>query len=775
MAALVLLCYWPVLHGALLWDDPAHVTRADLRSASGLWRIWAELGATQQYYPVLHSAFWLEHRLWGDATLGYHLLNVLLHATSCCLLALLLRCLWDANWRPAGGASGPRATVPAGTEWIVALIFAVHPVCTESVAWISEQKNTLSLCLYLLAAMAYVRFIEQRQWRAYALASGLFLLAIGTKTVTATLPAALLVVLWWKQGRLAWRRDVVPLLPWFGAGLVAGLFTAWVERKLIGAEGAAFELSLVERVLLAGRVVWFYVGKLVWPADLAFFYPRWNVSAAALGWLGYLGAALAVTVGLWLNRRRTPGLLAGWLLFGGSLFPALGFFNVYPFAFSYVADHFQYHAGVSFLATTIAALAVLSRRLAAWGPKAGALLAAGVILLFSLHTARESRLYVNDETLFNATLARTPDCWIAHQILGVTYGKMPGRSADAIRHYEAVIRLNPEHPDAYHGLGVEFAKQPGRRDEVIQLYRKSIELRPTFIEAHNNLGVELSMDPATFAEAVAHFETVLELRPGHPNAHVNLAQTLARMPGRRDDAIRHYETALQLRPDDVRAHNGLAYLLAQIPGRLPEAIAHGEAAVAASPRDPQAHYQLANALAVRPEGAAEAIRHYEIALELEPQLAPAHYGLANTLVHLPGRSAEAVTHYERALALDPGFLEAHINLANLLTSIEPRREEAIAHYEAALRLNPNLPWVHHNLALVLAQDPAQARAAMQHCEEALRLNPDYLDAMNSLGILYAQQGDTAQARAVWQRALQKDPAFAPARQNLQLLDQQTAR
>lgn len=167
VCGLVLACCWPALHGGLVWDDQAHVTRPDLRSGAGLGRIWLEVGATQQYYPVLHSAFWVEHRLWGDAIFGYHLVNVMLYAASCCLLALVLRRLW--NLHPAGAPNADHA-MPAEAEWLAALIFAVHPVCVESVDWISEQKNTLSLVFYLLAALVYLDFESRRRLWSYWLA-----------------------------------------------------------------------------------------------------------------------------------------------------------------------------------------------------------------------------------------------------------------------------------------------------------------------------------------------------------------------------------------------------------------------------------------------------------------------------------------------------------------------------------------------------------------------------------------------------------------------------
>src|SRR5882724_8340241 len=248
-----LIAYLPALTGEFLWDDMGHVTRPDLQSWYGLWRIWFEVGATQQYYPLLHSACWIEHGIWGDATIGYHLINVLWHATSACLLAAFLR----------------RLAIPGAV--LAALVFSLHPVCVESVAWISEQKNTLSTVFCLAAALAWLRFEDERRPARYAIAILFFLAALLTKTVTATLPAALLVVAWWRRGRLSWRDDVQPLLLWLILGLAAGLGTAWLESAQIGAGGGDFALGALERGLLAGRVVWFYLGKLLWPFGLTFF------------------------------------------------------------------------------------------------------------------------------------------------------------------------------------------------------------------------------------------------------------------------------------------------------------------------------------------------------------------------------------------------------------------------------------------------------------------------------------------------------------------------
>src|SRR4051812_32714143 len=344
----ILVVYQPVWNGGFLWDDAAHVTRPDLRSLQGLWSIWFTPGATQQYYPLTHSFFWLQHRLWGDAPLGYHVVNLVLHASAASMIGLLL-------WR---------LSIP-GT-YLVAAIFALHPIQVESVAWISEIKNTLSAVLYLASALAWLRFRDKRDAGSYALSLSLFVLALCSKTVTATLPAALLVIEWWRRRRLSWPRDVLPLVPFFVVGAAAGLATIWVERTLVGAEGVAFDFTPIERALIAGRALWFYAGKLFWPTNLVFIYPRWSVSEH-MGWQYlYPAAAIAAIALAWMVRSRSRGPLAGVLFFAGTLFPALGFFNVYPFLFSFVADHFQYLASLGLIALAGGGTAWLLHRRRWW-------------------------------------------------------------------------------------------------------------------------------------------------------------------------------------------------------------------------------------------------------------------------------------------------------------------------------------------------------------------------------------------------------------------------
>jgi len=580
IAVAVFIAYFPALSGGLLWDDLSHITVPELRSLQGLWRIWTELGATQQYYPMLHSAFWLEHRLWGDSLVGYHVAGVVLHSAAASLLVLILRQL------------EVRGALFAG------LIFALHPVCVESVAWISEQKNTLSAVFYLAAAYVYLRFVEGAGRKAgtttlkadlkvsnatadtrtetvvvptfrsagYWVSFALFVCALLSKSVTATLPAALLVVLWWQRGRLDWRRDVLPQVPWFVMAAIAGAFTIWFEHDVIGARGADFTLSAVQRLLLAGRVVWFYLAKLLWPAGLNFIYPRWSIDASAAWQYLFLVAAVAMAVALGVLARPHSafepssqtvaagrrGPLAGYLFFVGTLVPVLGFVNVYPFLFSYVADHFQYLASPGVIVPVASVLVLSSARL---GVALQRVLGTGLLVALGMLTWNRSAVFENAETLYRDVIAQNPQAWMAYQNLGTELASR-NRLSEAIDAYEGALRARPDFPQARNNLvlahmklGDAAAELPDRIPSAIWHYESVLRIQPDHFRAHYNLGTILMDLPERHAEAVTHLEAAVKMRPESTEAQVNLGVALADIPARSQEAIAHLEIALAKKPD----------------------------------------------------------------------------------------------------------------------------------------------------------------------------------------------------------------------------------
>jgi protein O-mannosyl-transferase len=619
----VLAAYLPAWNGQPIWDDTAHITRPELRSASGLARIWIEPGATQQYYPLVHSVFWVEHRLWDDAPAGYHLANILMHALAALLLWQVLRQL----------------RVPGA--WLAAAIFALHPVQVESVAWISELKNTLSAVCYFGAALACLKFDETRKPGAYALALALFLVGLAAKTVIATLPAALLVIHWWQRGKLDWKRDVLPLLPFFATGLVGGLFTASVERTFIGAQGRDFDFSLLDRVLIAGRAIWFYLGKLVWPAQLTFIYPRWHLHPADAGAFAFPLAVFLALAGLaWLARRHRAPLAAA-LFFGITLFPALGFFNVYPFLYSFVADHFQYlaSAGIITLAAAGAARWLEQRRL--WGSARGHALCLALLAALGFLTWRQSAMYADAETLWRTTLRRNPDCFMAHNNLAeILYQK--GQVDKAIAELQLAVAAKPDAAKAHYNLG-NFLLHRGRRDEAVAELQKALAIEPRDVVAINCLGTAY-MQQGDPDAALAQFRRSMEIRPDNATAWRSLGEAFLQL-GRLDEAIPALQKSGALLPDPGTFGSLGNALLQQ--GRVDEAAAALTRAVKLQPNNAVLHHNLGAVLLEAGDNAG-ALQHLEASLKLGLNSPDALNDLAWLLATCPNA---ALRNGPRAVAL----------------------------------------------------------------------------------------------------------------------------
>ena len=693
---LALLCaYWPCLSGQPIWDDDAHLTRADLRSVDGLRRIWTDVHATQQYYPVLHTAFWVEHRLWGDANVGYHLVNVTLHSLAAALLVAL------------GARLGVRLA------WIGGALFALHPVMVESVAWISEQKNTLSTLFYLAAALAFLSFQEQRSRRWYSLGTIAFALALLSKSVTATLPAALLVISWWRRGRLSWRGDVRPLLPWVAMAGGMACVTIWVEQSVVGAVGETWSLSLSERILISGRASWFYLGKLVWPAGLTFIYPRWELdTGSAFHWLFPVSGVFAI-IGLWMNRHRARAPLAFALLFVGSVFPALGFFSVYPFRYSFVADHFQ-HLGAMWLfvgAATGATFIVRRLRTSFAVRAAAACVVIGVLGVVSRLHARDFR---SARSLYASILEKDPGSFFAHHSLGMLL-VAEGHPDQALGHFRAALAREDSTPEIWFGLGLALS-HADRLEEAAAAYEKGFRIGGGLTDAESNYG-DVLRRLGRVDEAIQHLTKVLAVDPAHGAARHNLGLALAQS-GRWDAAVSELTEAAVRQPSRAATWLALGRALAAV-HRQGEAIAAFARAVELDPGSSEAEHLLGVTLAVGGR-VTEALDHLRAARRLDPENVRIQLDLAVTVLD-SGGWAEAGQELAAVLRVAPDSALAHDRLGVAL-SRQSRFEEALAHFQDAVRISPADAGFRYDLAVALAR--AQRRSeAMEQLRTALALQP----------------------------------------------------
>jgi tetratricopeptide (TPR) repeat protein len=725
LIALVFIAYTRVFNAGFIWDDESHLTQNPcIVGPLGLKEIWTSTRAV--YYPLVLTTFWALHKFVGLNPAPYHILNVLMHAGSAVLLWRVLRQLQIRG------------------AWLGAALWALHPITAQSVAWVTELKNTQSCLFYLLSIFCFLKWQEQprmtritriadirkqggalskaaqrrlrncrwlvssaHQWR-FALSLVFFILATVSKPSTVMLPVVLALCVWWRRGRIQWR-DLAALAPFALISALASVWTIWEQKFHAGASGPEWAQTWPERLIITGRAIWFYLGKLIWPHPLIFIYPRWEINSSQL--IAYLPllAALTGLLALWLTRAKwSRSVFFAAAYYVVSLFPVLGFFSVFFFRYSFVSDHFQYLASMGPLALAGAGIVTvvgrlgelrkLSRadtnalqfsgdRIATIGLKSLLLPAISGTLLFMLVflTWRQAAVYHDLITLYTATLARNPGCWMAHYNLGI------------------VLR------------------DQGEMDQAITHYRQAVALRPSYAEAHYNLG-RLLVQKGQLNDAIAHYEKALEINPADAEAHNNLGVTLFGS-GRVDDAIAHYRKAVTIQPDYADASCNLANALLS-KDDLDGAIARYSACLALSPNQAEAQYNLASAL-LRMGRTDEAIAHYQKVLELRPESADARANLASAFL-AKGRVRDAIAEYRNALRISPENVAAQSNLAWLLATSS----------DASLRNGSE--------AVLLAERAESESSRSENRSIVLRI----------LAATYAETGRFAEAKKTAQQALQ---------------------
>jgi tetratricopeptide (TPR) repeat protein len=658
LVAATFLAYLPALPGQFVWDDDAWTTRIPrlMRDASGLWTMWSKPGALQQYYPLTGTTFWLDHQFWGTWTMPYHVENVLLHA---CAAVLFWRLLLKLG-------------VPGA--WLAGAVFALHPVMVESAGWITERKNVLSLCFYLAALLAYGRFTAfwrgQEQpaagennsascrWNAYVWAFLLFLAALLAKATAFSLPAVILLVCWWKRGRIRWRADVLPTLPLFLVAIALGLVTAWVERNTVGATGPEWAFTFPERCLIAGRALWFYAAKLLWPAHLCFVYPQWRLNAGSLTQWLFPATAAGLLLALWLLRGRIGrGPVTAALFFAGTLFPVLGFMNVYGMRFSFVWDHWVYLSSLGLIALGAAVAAGAAARSGA--PLLLYGIAAVLLPVLGVLTWQQCRMYADLETLWRTTIVRNPNCWLAQNMLAFHLAEQ-GRIDEAVSQYQTGLRVRPDDAGVHNNLGAALLGK-GQVDEAISQYREALRLKPEYFEAHYGLGEALGRKGRD-EEATSQFQEALRLKPDSFLTHLALAKSLSRA-GRLKDAAFQMEEFLRACPRaNLEAWNS--------PVREPALAALNDLA-----------WFLASSQRAEDRDGARAVRFAERACELTQYKETVFVGTLAAAYAEAGRFPEAITTAEMAIALatqagDQALSAKNHQLLELYRAGQPCREPA---------------------------------------------------------------------------------------------------
>lgn len=525
-AALVLL-YAPALQSGFTWDDDEHLTQNPcIIGPQSIGDIWTTRAA--RICPLVLSTFWLEHRLWGLSPLPYHLVNVLMHAGA----ALLL-------WRVLLALRVPGA-------WLGALLWALHPVQVETVAWVTELKNTQSGLFFLASILFYLRLLrgEGRNRTNYTLSMVFALLGMASKTSVVVLPAVLALCTWYVEGRVS-RQRLVRLMPYVLMALAASVLALWTQ-DLEGANDPRWQRSIPQRLATAGAVAWFYFGKLVWPHPLVFVYPKWQVNAAnMLWWLPFMGLMAAIYF-----TRRWRGIWLALLYFIIALGPVLGLLDHYFLRYSFVGDHFQYLASIG----PLAFLGVLMSKLPRWVPVA-------LLTAFSAITWHQQRLYRDPQLLWTHTLQHHPTCWLACNNLGIMLYQA-GRTDDAIELWERALQSDPKAAKSHNNLALALVDK-GRTEEAIEHYREALRLDPDYGAARANYGSVL-LSQGKVNEALAELQQATKLAPRDSGPWANLG-TAHLVIGDIAEAISDYEKAIEAAPENQSALNNLAWILATQP------------------------------------------------------------------------------------------------------------------------------------------------------------------------------------------------------------------
>ncbi|MBV8175419.1 MAG: tetratricopeptide repeat protein [Verrucomicrobia bacterium] len=641
----VILTYTPVWKAGFVYDDGELLTTNPcVVGPLGLKEIWTTSAADN--CPLLFTTFWVEHALWGLEPLPYHLVTVLLHGACALLFWRVLRSL-----RVQGA-------------WLGAALWALHPVAVESVAWISEMKNTESGLFYLLSILFFVRWLRAKDldgqtgggWN-YALTLLFAALGMASKSSTVILPVVLCLCAWWIQGRWHWR-NLTRVVPIFLMAIIPSAVTIWTQGLQLATDtDPQWVRTWPERLVTAGDAVWFYLGKLLWPHPLITIYPRWQIDPGQ--WLSYF-ALLAVIIILsifWLERARwSRAFFFAFAYFVVALLPALGFVDEYPFRFSFVFDHFQYLASIGPLALAGTALARFANFIIPRKPWLQSSLCAGLLLTVGMASWQRTLVYKSEEAFWTDTLVKNPACWMGYNNLG-----------------NALL-------------------QKGQVDEALAQFRKALEINPHYVEARSNLGAAL-FQKGQVDEAVAQYERVLEINPNHAPASYNLGLALFQK-GRVDGAITQYKKAVKINPYYPEAHNTLGHALLQ-EGQVDEALAQFQRALDINPNYVEARYNLGNALFQKGRSD-EAIDQFQKALEINPNYVNAYSNLGVVLFE-KGRLDEAVAQYKKAVEIDSKSFAIRYNLGNVLFE-KGQLNEAITQFQEVLRLNPDFSPAQENLA-----------------------------------------------------------------------------
>ena len=717
VSLIILLCiivYTPSLRNGFIWDDDTNLYKSPwIQEAGGLKVIWFT-HKMYQYYPIDFTTFWLEHKLWGLNPFGYHTINLILHI----LNALLF--FWVA------------LKIYPRLAFIPALLFAIHPIQVETVAWITERKNLLSLFFFLLAILAYLRFDRNRGIRYYLLTVIMFVCALLSKSIAVCFIFFPVLYKWWRDGKVTWREIRLSIV-FVVIGLLSALYTLYLEFYHVGARGKVFDLTFLERFILSGRIIFFYIYKLLFPFNFMFFYPRWIINTKIWWqWLFPLAVMLVLGVLVIYRGKIGRGTLALFVFYIISIFPVLGFLNVYGMKFSFVADHFSYLSTPCLLLLLCTSIYFLLGKLRIGFPLLMSalyrILLSSLLVIIVIYMCGKSmeltQNYKSEITLWNNLISQNPNTWIAYNNRGFIYDNQ-GNLTQALSDYNKVIQLNPSLAEIYNNRGFIYYRQ-GNLTQALSDYNKAIQLNPSLAETYNNRGL-IYYKKRDLNKAFLDYNKAIRLDPNLADAYNNRGLAYQNQ-GNLNQAISDYNKAIQLKPHNyvnskAYYNRGLAY---QNQGNPNQAISDYTKAIEIEPNFAQAYSNLATIYQAIGRNE-EAIVLYNRAIALNPHLVETYYNLGNAY-RAAGKHEEAIALYKRAITLNPDYVDTYNNLGAVYTAMD-RKEEAISSFKKAIEIDQNCVEAYKNLAVIYYLEKKYALAIKYYdCAMALgsEADPNFL-------------------------------------------------
>ncbi len=709
--------YWPSTHGWFLKVDDAEYLRQSTRWDGLTWNAvrWAFTSTDAYYQPLVRLSHVLDYQIWGTNAAGHHATSVFLHALNA---ALVFGFVWTLLGT-TGLASGERLSVAL---W-VAVVFAIHPLQTESVAWMAVRTQLLCTTFGIGALWAYAAGARRRVvW-------GLYVAALLCKPTAVSLPFVMLAIDYFplrRHERRGWRRLVWEKAVLIGIAGVVGVATVITEPQEGSPVAPLVAVPLATRVFRVFESLTFYPLKLDWPSHLSPYYVSdvplgpWTVLASVL-------TVLSVSAVAVMERRRMPMLLAAWGVYLVLVLPTSA---VMPKGRQVVAMRYAYEAMLPVLLLVGAAGVWAWRRSSVATRSVLVGLLACELCAFAIGTRRLIPAWHDDETMRRATLAEFPGSEEANRALATELSDQM-KAGEALGYAQRGVEIAPQVCEAHVILGCVLG-QLGRFPEAIRQDEQAVQINPYSANANFYFGVAL-MKLGKVSEAEEHFEQALRINPNLAEAHCNLGVALAQA-GRFGEAIGHLEHALRINPGRAEWHADLGNALAQT-GKIEEAIAHFEQALRINPNLAETHCNWGMAL-TQTGNIEEAIAHYEQALRIKPDSTEAHCNLGDIFLR-EGKVSDAIGHYERALRTKPDDARAHNNLG-LALARTGKIEDAIAHFELALRINSDYADAHDNLGLAL-EKLGHTTEAIEHYEQALKLRPDFSSTRNALARLQGSQ------------------------------------